>query len=644
MKRPRSSQHPAADARSGRRRRAGAGRRGGPGAIAGAASRSATADPSARRRGAGVPGRAPECWTASSRRELRAAAGRRPWRWPAPPATGRARRSSPTCAGRPRSPRATRCTSPRPTRWRATPPACWSRATPAGPPRWRATPTTRTAWAPPASYEQALPLGLYDDDRGQGHPPRGPRHRLAQRCWPALAQQRARRCAADEGAKLRFLVEPSGSPLLADLRARILQQASRRPSSSPYSPVAADGGAGGGAAGVRPAARAAARPDPGPTSSSALDADFLERRARSSLACPASSPRRREPGPSMNRLYVAEPCPTPTGSMADHRLRVRGSEIVGRGPGPGRRAGAGSGVASRLARAGRSARAGAGAPCDAPLGRAVAKDLRANRGSAWSSPGAASRRRCTPWSHALNAALGNVGTTVSYGAPARPTPMAGVEALRALVEEIAAGEVDTLVITAENPVYAAPADFKLAKLLERVPNVIYLGLYEDETARAWRAPSSPRPTCWSPGATARRCDGTVSIVQPLIDPLWGGTHRGRAAGGVPGRGRQGAHTLLRSSGSGAAVAEGRAPAATSRPPGRPGWPRGSSTRPAARPRPRRRSTRGALAGQAGPGAGGLRGSRRRGGWSWPSPSTPRSSTAASPTTPGCRSCPTRSPR
>ena len=62
--------------------------------------------------------------------------------------------------------------------------------------------------------------------------------------------------------------------------------------------------------------------------------------------------------------------------------------------------------------------------------------------------------------------------------------MTGVAPLAALAQDIAGGGVDTLVITASNPVYGAPVDLKFAKLLERVPNTIYHTLYEDETAAA----------------------------------------------------------------------------------------------------------------------------------------------------------------
>ena len=75
--------------------------------------------------------------------------------------------------------------------------------------------------------------------------------------------------------------------------------------------------------------------------------------------------------------------------------------------------------------------------------------------------------------------------------------------LGALVEEIAAGAVDTLVVTAENPAYGAPVDFKLGQLLKRVPNVIYHGLYEDETAQSCNYLDPGRPPARVVGRWAR---------------------------------------------------------------------------------------------------------------------------------------------
>ncbi len=107
-----------------------------------------------------------------------------------------------------------------------------------------------------------------------------------------------------------------------------------------------------------------------------------------------------------------------------------------------------------------------------------------------------------------------------------------------------AGAVDTLVVTAENPAYGAPVDFKLAQLLKRVPNVIYHGLYEDETAQScnYLVPAAHALESWGDG---RATDGVVSIVQPLVAPLWGGKTEAEVLAAFVGDGELGTHALLR---------------------------------------------------------------------------------------------------
>ena len=403
------------------------------------------------------------------------------------------------------------------------------------------------------SFDQALPLGLYDDERGKAirHQGRG----LAWRGLLASLAQQQEKYAADKGAKLRFLIEPNGSPLLADLRSRIQQ---RLPQAKfvAFSPVAADGML----EGLRLVFGRPLEPRHDLTNARvivSLDSDFCED-GPESIRLARQFAAGREPGENMNRLYVAEPCPTPTSSLADHRLRVPGSQIVavaqaliariGQDPG-GQALGGLSGLPA----------AGGGAAVDGRWINAVAKDLLANKGKSVVIAGRRQPAAVHALVAALNAALGNVGTTVSYWAPNSPTPMAGPDALRGLVEEIAAGQVETLVISAENPVYAAPSDFKLAKLLERVPNVIYLGDSEDETGvlAGTYIPKAHVLEAWGDG---QALDGTVSIIQPLIHPLWGGRTESELLAAFLGEGEKGAHTLLKEFWQRRGVAEGRAPA------------------------------------------------------------------------------------
>ncbi len=100
----------------------------------------------------------------------------------------------------------------------------------------------------------------------------------------------------------------------------------------------------------------------------------------------------------------------------------------------------------------------------------------------------------------------------------RPTH---VQAIKDLTAAMAKSEVDTLLILGGNPVYDAPADVDFAGALTKVKTSIHLSLYDDETSAActWHVPRAHYLESW---ADARAWDGTVSIVQPLIAPLYDG--------------------------------------------------------------------------------------------------------------------------
>src|SRR5690606_22141823 len=126
--------------------------------------------------------------------------------------------------------------------------------------------------------------------------------------------------------------------------------------------------------------------------------------------------------------------------------------------------------------------------------------------------------------HALNALLGNAGRTVRYVEPPLADAVDAVGPLvplPALTGQMRAGAVDTLVILDANPVYDAPADLAFGGALARVRRSVYLGLYENETAAAcdWFVPALHYLERWG---DVRAWDGTASIIQPLIRPLYDG--------------------------------------------------------------------------------------------------------------------------
>src|SRR5699024_2509500 len=151
---------------------------------------------------------------------------------------------------------------------------------------------------------------------------------------------------------------------------------------------------------------------------------------------------------------------------------------------------------------------------------AIAGDLEKHHGH---SPVVVGRTQ-PPWmhalGHALNAALGNIGHTVMRTAPVARIPDAD-GTLPALAKAMHAGAVDTLLILDSNPAYDAPADLEFDAALGKVPHVLHLGLYDNETARRaeWHAPMAHALESWG---DARAFDGTVSLIQPLIAPLYDG--------------------------------------------------------------------------------------------------------------------------
>ncbi len=159
----------------------------------------------------------------------------------------------------------------------------------------------------------------------------------------------------------------------------------------------------------------------------------------------------------------------------------------------------------------------------------LTKDLKANAGKSVVIPGLYQDPSVTALALAINNALGNCEGGCCFGASQPDLPASGSSQIRrtikALVADLNAGKVDWLVILNSNPIYSAPADlyfasaFNKAKTLPRTS-----GSHLDETGQIanWHIPSAHFLESWS---DARAYDGTVSIVQPMIDPLYGGKSR-----------------------------------------------------------------------------------------------------------------------
>ncbi len=378
-------------------------------------------------------------------------------------------------------------------------------------------------------FAQASVLGLYDPDRSQVV-----RHLGEVQTWrhaAAAIAQLVEGHGATQGAGLRILSGSVTSPTVARLRAALLE---RLPQAKwhTWQPVAR----GNGYAATR---TAFGRPlDAHLQLENAdrilsLDADILGC-GPATVRLTREWARRRQVeggGQAMNRLYVVETSTTNTGAVADHRWPLRPDQIIE--------------FALGVAR-------GLGLPVRGPVGMeahqaaitAVVRDLQQHRGRSvvvageWQPPAV----------HLLAAAMNNVlgaeGTTVVYSEPVAVDPADEMASLRDLVEAMNAGSVETLVLLDVNPVYDAPADLAFTTALDKVRTRIHHGLYVDETAELshWHVPATHYLESWG---DVRAADGTATVQQPLIAPLYDGKTEAEFLAAFVGQGEAAAHDLVR---------------------------------------------------------------------------------------------------
>jgi molybdopterin-containing oxidoreductase family iron-sulfur binding subunit len=242
-----------------------------------------------------------------------------------------------------------------------------------------------------------------------------------------------------------------------------------------------------------------------------LDADFLsDYPGRLRYANQFSGRRRiRSASDDLSRFYAFESTPSTTGSIADHRIPLSPAGI----------AAVATAIAARVGVQVSEAPLPAGV--SSALLDAVAGDLSASRGRSIVIAGAYQSPEVQALAHAINDALGNGGTTVTYLEPAEAEPAAGDAPLAGLADEINAGEVQLLLALGTNPAYSAPAGLDFRTALAKVNVSMHLGLYFDETAAAstWHVPQAHYLETW---ADLRAFDGTITIAQPLMAPFYGG--------------------------------------------------------------------------------------------------------------------------
>ena len=363
-------------------------------------------------------------------------------------------------------------------------------------------------------FSQAAVLQLWDPDRS-----RSVMHAGSNASWDdfdaALADARTR-SARDSGAGLRILSGAATSPtLLAQLDA--IRQRYPQSHWHVHEPAGDDNVVEGARLAFGTPLATRLHLDRA-TMILSLDADFLSDPAAGVRYARDFAIQRNPDSGTTHRLYVIEPTPSLTGAMADHRLPMESSSI-------GRFLLL---LAERLGMPmpGASEAQSPEADTAGDLARwldAVAADLQANRSSSLILVGPTQPGWMHALVHALNNQLGNVGTTMDVTEPVA-LAVDDSASLASLVTAMQSDSVDTLLMLDVNPAYDAPADLHFSAALRHVPHGLHLGLYCDETAllAEWHLPMAHALEAWS---DARAFDGTVSLAQPLIAPLYGGAPR-----------------------------------------------------------------------------------------------------------------------
>ena len=362
-------------------------------------------------------------------------------------------------------------------------------------------------------FAQASVLDLYDPDRSRFFISSGVQSSEAD--FNAALDSLLAGFNSNGGEGLAFLLEENNSPTRERLRALIT---AKYPKAlwSVYDPVGSDS--------ADQAAQAAfgAGIQISPVIDKAdvilaIDSDFLGAGDGGVDSVRAFSARRRvsKPEDKINRLYVVENHYTVTGGMADHRLRIPASHIPAFTQQLAERVAVLTGdSALRALSAGFSK---SDVKFTAGWVEETANDLFAARGKSLVLVGGRQSASVQLIAHAINAALGNLGKTLIpqsvFSAPAL--------SIQDLAKSIQEKKISSLFILGGNPVYNAPSELDWGTLQQTVPNVIRLGIHEDETSvhSKWHVPATHYFEAWGDG---RSGDDAYVSVQPMVLPLYGG--------------------------------------------------------------------------------------------------------------------------
>lgn len=354
-----------------------------------------------------------------------------------------------------------------------------------------------------SAFAQASLLSLYDPDRIAEHT-----HDGNVVTWDKFVSAVPATFQGD-GEKLRFVSQRVGSPTYLRLKAEVL---AKFPAAKwvEYEAVPVDFAR----EGARIAFGRSAVVNYDFSKSQvilALDFDFLGLDASTILNMRqwADGRRVRAHSDGMNRVYAVESQYSITGAMADHRLRMRASDVMAFLQALATQLGVLPGASRKLPASEKTSK----------FVEVLAKDLSANKGKCVLAVGPRQPAEVHALAQLVNDALGNMGATVTL----LPTPEADSEiaGIKQLAADLNAGAVETLVVLGGNPAYDAPADTKFAEAMAKASTRIYLGEDKNETAAAssWVLQGANYLETWGDG---RSFDGAASIQQPMIQPLFDG--------------------------------------------------------------------------------------------------------------------------
>lgn len=372
-------------------------------------------------------------------------------------------------------------------------------------------------------YEQASVLGLYDPDRSETVMKQGRMSTWGE--FTGTFSTEAQSLATRKGEGLAILSGVTTSPTLIS---QVSSLQSQWPSAKWYVHEAS----------VNPAIATAAKKLAGRNAlvtydlSQAdvivsLESDFLNDGPAAMVYARQFSARRGlESDQTPVRVYAVEAAPTVSGSLADHHFPIESSKIPS--------------IAYHLARACGVTTPDAGGE-EPSWVKAIATDLQATKGRSVVIPGEFQPESVHLAAHAINAALGNVGKTVKLMDSVEPPTTQSVEDL---VSDLNAGRVEVLIVLGTNPVYSAPGSLNFLDAMKKARLVVRLGNFFDETSRwsHWHIPEAHYLESWS---DSRAFDGTVTIQQPLVEPLYGGKSAHEIISILQGKPDQNSHDILK---------------------------------------------------------------------------------------------------